>query len=398
MRDRLREVADLGQKRLAGLQERRHAGAREALGRQGAGQAAQALDQKGDGAADRERGDLGQRHGQGIETQGQGRRVEVAGGDDPLLLEEHQRVVGAAVEVGVQDRIQEVQGRLEAAVHRGDATQRDRILQPPRRAGVEQGAAVEQAAQAGGGIFLAGLRPGRGRFRGDRRGVGAEALHRQGRRDLREIEQAAGVVQDQGGAAGGGRGGVADRQAVLRPELQRLKIGLAQGIAGRQPATVGLHLALAEQRQAEVRNLAEIAGPDRADRGDHRMNPTVQQPGEGVGDLEGGAGAASEQAVQPDQQQRPGLVLRQGRAQGRAAGQDGELGELGHLLARQAVGDPWAKPRGQAVDRDVLVDVGLDDGAAQRHPLQRLRRQGHPDPIAGNAGHRCRVEIESGQH
>jgi hypothetical protein len=73
------------------------------------------------------------------------------------------------------------------------------------------------------------------------------------------------VVQCQAAEAGGERGSAAEGDAVLRAEHRRRQASGGQRLVGRQDAPAGLDLALADQRQAEMREDAEVAGSDRAD-------------------------------------------------------------------------------------------------------------------------------------
>src|SRR2546428_11800119 len=101
--------------------------------------------------------------------------MEVARGDDLAVLDEDERVVARAVQLGLERRCEELERRCEAAVHLAHAAERERILYATAARGGER-AAGEERTQPGGAGRLAGRGPGRDHPLVERREVGAEAL------------------------------------------------------------------------------------------------------------------------------------------------------------------------------------------------------------------------------
>ncbi len=72
--------------------------------------------------------ELGHRHRKSVECEGEGLSVEVPGGDEQLVLDEHERIVGRCVELRGDRVLDVVEQVARRAVHLRGAAQRVRVL------------------------------------------------------------------------------------------------------------------------------------------------------------------------------------------------------------------------------------------------------------------------------
>ena len=139
--------ADLGDERLRRLGQRGETRALRTVRREVRGQSADGRVEQPPHAFGGDRRGLRQGQREGVEGEGQGRGVEIAGREDLAGVGQHHRVVAAAVELRFQRGDGEVQRGVQCAVHLGRAAQADRVLDPPRVPGIAQLAAVQQGEQ-----------------------------------------------------------------------------------------------------------------------------------------------------------------------------------------------------------------------------------------------------------
>ena len=133
---------------------RNHEAAVEAgLGDEERGQAAFGVDELV-GAAFADGAEFGHGDGQEVEHHGEGLAVEVAAGDDHVLVGQHDGVVGGGVDFGLDDGLHVADGVLGGAVHLRGAAEAVGVLHVLFVA-LDDLAAVEHLAHGGGGLELA---------------------------------------------------------------------------------------------------------------------------------------------------------------------------------------------------------------------------------------------------
>jgi hypothetical protein len=187
--------------------------------------------------------------------------VEVPAGFDPAIREDH-RVVDRRLELGVGDQRRVGEGVAHGSADLWSAAQRVGVLHA-RVVFAMRGddlRAVEQPGEIRGARGLARLRPQRDQVRGER-AVGAQKrLHRHRCRDVRDLDQAAEVLDRQDQHPQHPVGAVDQRQALLGPQGQ----GLDAGRRERARRVVALarsieELTFTEQDESAVGEWGEIS-------------------------------------------------------------------------------------------------------------------------------------------
>ena len=156
---------------------------------------------------------------------------------------------------------------------------------------------------------------------------------------------------------------VSERQ---RGEADRVRVAFRSAMASFGPSpglacrrqrgrgTVGaaaFGLAVADERQEELRQGREIGLAEASGAQDERMHAGVQHVAQGRCEAGGNPGGAAGEAGEPDEQHGPDLVARERLADADGPGRDGALLEARHLVGRQPRIDGGAEAGGQAVDR-----------------------------------------------
>ena len=240
-RDRLGEELRLGRERL-----RRHAELGEGafrqprLGGETLGQAGdrrlEQLDRPlGRGRQHRREGDS-----HDVESLGERQRVEVADRDEPSLADEDDGVLLRGVQLRLEPPPRERERVVRGRVELGDAAEAERVLQVPRRTGLQQPASVEERPE------------GRGR-RVKHVEVAAKRLEVERRGDVGGLEQALRV--------GVGERGDRGREAVVAEQGEPLLRSRVEAV---------------ENPVGEVGVRRQIGHADRAQRAHHRRRSVVE--------------------------------------------------------------------------------------------------------------------------
>ena len=213
------------------------------------------------------------------------RRVEAAvvqrlvGGD--------QRVLGRRVDLD-REHVVERRRRRRAAPRRPAAGSAGRT--GPASAPARARPPVSARSRVGDGD-QAGQRARGGDGAGERLAVAVERVERQRRDAEPGVEQLAHVGPGERGRGVGGGVGAHQRERVA---------GLDLDAAACAAAAAWRPLALAGERQAELREQREVAGADPAEVAQHRQRAVAQDRGERVGDLRPVAAAAGGHLREPD--------------------------------------------------------------------------------------------------
>lgn len=109
-----------------------------------------------------------------------------------------------------------------------------------------------------GGLVLSRLGSERRYARIERAEVGAEALHTERRGDVSEFEGKLCVMEGERRQAGRPARAVADRESVLGPKLDRREARAFECLVCGQPRAIDVHLALADERETQVREQVEV--------------------------------------------------------------------------------------------------------------------------------------------
>ena len=137
-RERLRRHAELGE---GALRQPRLGG--ETLGQAGDRRLEQLDRSLGRGRQHRREGDS-----HDVESLGERQRVEVADRDEPSLADEDDGVLLRGVQLRLEPPPRERERVVRGRVELGDAAEAERVLQVPRRTGLQQPASVEERPEA----------------------------------------------------------------------------------------------------------------------------------------------------------------------------------------------------------------------------------------------------------
>ena len=283
------------------------------------------------------------------------------------LAAREERVLGRGVDLDGQDVVQRGERVVQRPGHGRQAAQPERVLPPRGRLG-----ARGERAQARRHPRQAGERAG-GRDRARERLAVALQRHEAQRGDAAPgVEQVDQIRPHQRGGREGGGVGAHQRQRVARRDLQPLR-----------PAV----LPLAGQRQPELREHGEVAGPEPAEVAHRRHAVVAEHAGERGGDL-GPAAAARRHLREPDEDRRPHHVLGQRVAEpARVAAQEPQ--RVAAEVAEDVDVPVGADARGAPVDGPHGRDL-LGRAVAGDHPLARRGRELHVEGAAACRRHEGR--------
>ena len=241
------------------------------------------------------------------------------------------------------------------------------------------GATGEQPTQVGCRSGLAVVRAQRHQIGGERPVGGHQRLDAHRRGDVGRAHQHVEIGERQHQHAEHAVGAVDQRQPLLGPQRDRCDSGSGHRLSA---------LALADQRQGDVRQRSQIAaGAERSvlvNRGD---DAGVEQGEDRVDDDLAHTREPHRQGARPQQHHRPHDFWFDQRAH--AGGVRADEGALQFLasLRRDDRGGQRAEPGGDAVDRVVAFGQALDDGRAARDCLAGRRCQPHRGAPAGDSHH-----------
>jgi hypothetical protein len=112
-------------------------------------------------------------------------------------------------------------------------------------------------------------------------GVGGGRLERQRRHRQPGVEQPTGVDDQERGVADAEGVGADEAQAVARPEARRLQPRVGQSLGGVDEVVAAPDATLAEQREGDVGEVGEVAGPERAELAGEGGQARVERTDEG---------------------------------------------------------------------------------------------------------------------
>ncbi|MNS95475.1 hypothetical protein D3C72_1297390 [compost metagenome] len=328
--------------------------------------------------------------------------VEVATVQDALAVGIDQRVVIGAVQLGFDQLAQERQGVFQHPDHVRRAAQRVAVLQTlliARRA-----LAVQVAAQARGNARLPRVRLGGEQGFIEVVCVAVAGQHVERGQARGHAGQVIGALPGQAGQAGHHRRAVHDRQAFLRPQLQRGHADLRQHLGRRLHAAVVQHLAFSAQHGCHVRQRGQVAtGTHRTFGGNQRQHIVLQQRGQAFQQRHADAGHATHQRGQARGEHGAGLGRVQVTAQAATMVGVQVVRQLGDQCRRNVHRARIAVAGGHAIDDAILAqqaveEIGttLDMCAERRHIAQRglARALGQGDHVFD--GQRCIAETAHG--
>ena len=318
-------------------------------------------------------GQLARGDAEEVERQGHGLAMEVTAGDNGLVVEEHQRVIGDGVELDL-DLLTDILERVAAgAVQLRDAAQGVSVLNAILLAVVEDLGAVEQLAHIRGDEHLALLTAHLMDAGVEGVAQTGQALEGHGRDHIAELGGADGVVQSQSTDGGHRAGAVRHAEAFLGDQgVERLDAGLGHGLSAAHLHALVHGLALAEHGERHMSERSQVAGGAEGallrDNGGHALVEHLEQHLH-----EDGANAAHAAAQRVGAQQHHAAddLVSIRLAGGGAVAEDQVGGELiAHLLGD---GDllELAEARGDAVGDAALGSDLLGQGAGLLHGLQR---------------------------
>ena len=336
----------------------------------------------GDGAELR-RGDA-----QKIHDQGHRLPMEVAAGDDGLVLREEDGVVGDGVHLRLQDAAHVGDGIPHGPVDLGDAADGVGILDPEVLGSFRRGAVLQEQADVFGHQALA-LLGADGVDAGVEGGKeGGEGLHGHGGGDVGQLGPPIQVVPHQGADGGHALGAVDEGQALLGQQMVGLDAGPRHGLGPGEllPLIPGFPPAqdhqghMGQRRQIARRAQGALAGHH----GGHALVEHVQQA---LDELPADAGVALDQSVGPQEHHGPDHFLREGVAHGHAVAQDQVLLELGALLMAHVHLGEFAEAGGDAVDPAILLQDLFHQGTGPVDGLITAFAQPHRGILSGNGHH-----------
>ncbi len=327
---------------------------------------------------------------QSVEGDGHGLAVEVAAGDDRLVLQEDQGVVGDGVELDLHLIPDIVQGVPDGAVKLGDAPQGVGVLHPVLLAVVQNFGALQQLAHVLGHQHLALLAADL--MDAGVKGVAqaGEALEVHRADDVAQLGGADGVIQGQGAHGGHGAGAVGHAQALFAHQgVQGVDTRLGHGVGAGHELALVVGLSLAQHGQGHVGQGGQVAGGAQgALLGDPGVDALVEHLNHHLHQQGAHAGHAAAQGVGPQQQHAAHHFLGVGLAGAGAVAENQVGGQLvahllgdGHLLEVTEAG-------GDAVGHAALLGDLLGQGAGLLHGLQGGAGQLHRGAVPGD-GHKA---------
>jgi hypothetical protein len=221
------------------------------------------------------------------------------------------------------------------------------------------------------------------------RPVGAEQpLDRHGAGEVGHGGQRGGVGHRQAGEREHPLGAVDQGEALLVGELQRLEAGAPQALRRRHALPVHLHLALADERQREVRELGQVAGGAHgAVLGDHRRHPGGQQREKCLHDDRAHARVALDQGAGAQQLHGPHDLRLQRVTTAGGVGQDDAALQLAQVGGGDRRIGQQAEPGRHPVHPPALGDRALHHVPGGGHALATLIAQLHRHPPARDGHH-----------
>jgi hypothetical protein len=344
--------------------------------------------------------ELGGRHRGEIEREGQRLPVEVAATDQvrvAFFVEEHERVVGDAVDLAREHLAGPAEGVARRAVHLRHAAERIRVLHAATFdvARHERAVAKERAQVRRGGA--------RSRVRTHADDARIERPHR----SLVGLEaDGAGDVGDRGEPSGlfhrehterrHQLRAVDEREALLRGEHDGREPRHRQRIAAGDHAALVVRLALAREHQGEVRERREITRRAHAPLPRNaRVDVLVEHRAEQVGEDVAHARVAQRDDLRAQQHHRAHLGDRQVRADAARVAADQVLLQLLDVGRADARLGKEAEPGVHAVDargRVAAVGDAIDRSSRGAHLLARLGAQLRGPAAAGDV-----LEIGGGE-
>ena len=319
--------------------------------------------------------ELGDGHGERVEGEGERLSVEVAVRDEQLVVDEHERVVGGGVQLhrgGVLRVLEEVAAR---AVHLWRAAERVRVLHlvaPAMR--LDDRRALEQAEDVRGRGFLPSQRPELMDLREERGPRPLQGLDGDRARDVGGPCQPSRPHEPEREHRRHELGAVDEREPLLRRQLHGLETDPRERVGARQSFAFDPCLALADERQREMRERREVArGADRASARHVRQHASVEEREEQLDGLDPSPRVPLRERVRAEEHRRADDLggIRVTDAAGVRAEQS-QL-QLGGLLFRDRDGNEAAESGVDAVG--VLaapVRGALDELAGCTHPLPCL--------------------------
>ena len=317
-------------------------------------------------------GQLARGDAEEVERQGHGLAMEVTAGDNGLVIEEHQRVIGDGVELDLDLLADVIESVTAGAVQLRDAAQGVSVLNAVLLAVVEDLGAVEQLAHVRGDEHLALLAAHLMDAGVEGVAQAGQALEGHGRDHVAELGGADGVVQRESTDGGHRAGAVRHAEAFLGDQgVERLDAGLGHGLSTGHLHALVHGLALAEHGERHVSERSQVAGGAEGallrDNGGHALVEHLEQHLDEDGT---NAAHAAAQSVGTQQHHAADDLVSIRLAGGGAMAEDQVGGELiAHLLGD---GDllELAEARGDAVSDAALGGDLLGQGAGLLHGFQ----------------------------
>ena len=311
--------------------------------------------------------------------------MEIAAGDDLVLLRKDQGIVGNGVDLPAYRVPHIADGVPAGPVDLGGAANGVGILDLVRIQGEGQPAALQQAAQVLRRGDLPRLPP-QGVYLGVKGLPDAvQGLAGHGGGDVRRFGQVPGVIHRLTGDGRHDLGAVDKGQTLLGGQLDGLDAGGSHSLPARQHPALILCLSLAQHHQHHVGQGGQVAaGAQGALLRDNGMDAPVQHSQQRLHGGQTNAGIAPGQGVQPQQHRRPHHPGGQRPAHAAGVGNDKVSLQLGGLLLRHEHRGEFAEPRGQAVYHGLFRQLPVHIGPGGVDALHRLRGDGHRLPFPGD--------------
>ncbi len=329
--------------------------------------------------------------------------MEVSAREHGAIVED-ERVVRRGVELRRDQPLGESDGLEHRPVHLRHAAQRVGVLHARvvRTVRLADLAPFEQGAQQGCRFLLGGLPARLVDARVERRRRAEQRLERRGTGRVCRHPAAPCPLERECGHRCVRLCAVDQREPLLGAERDGGQAVGAQHLRRGPDALRGPELALADEREREVRERREVAaGAHRALLGDRRVEAGAEHPAEQVHELWASTGDSLREHVGAEQHHRPHLALREPRADaGRMAAHEVHL-QLRELVRRDREVGELSEPGVHAVHRLAPCHDGIHDPARGRHPRACRRRQTHGAARLchveqGGDGERGTVELEWG--
>ena len=225
-----------------------------------------------------DRCEFGDRHRHHVERERERLPVEVAVGDERLLLDEHERIVRRRVQLH-RDRVVDVVEEIaRRPVHLRRAAKRVRVLHlvaPAVR--LDDGRALEQLQHVRRRRGLAAQRAERVDLRDERGTRSLQRFERLRARNVGCMRETARAHEPERAIRRHELRAVDEREAFLRRELHGLEPGARQRFETGHALALEERLALADERKREMRERSEVTGcADASPRRHHGDDPTVE--------------------------------------------------------------------------------------------------------------------------